>query len=93
MMADLPDNDRPTMDLASALAAMSHESRLQEQSLLQVLDHLPERCRNVVLWHHRDQQNYEEIGVRLNLSPEAVRQLHREAIALVARELHQPSEP
>lgn len=92
-MTQSPFKDDSTKDLASAVAAAAHESRPEEQTLLQALARLPERCREVIVWYHREQQTYDEIAARLNLTPEAARQLHREAIALVARQLHQQSEP
>jgi RNA polymerase sigma factor (sigma-70 family) len=91
-MTPLPLKDDSTKDLPSAMAADTHEPRPEEQALLQVLARLPQRCRDVIVWYHRDQQTYEEIAARLDLSSEAARQLHREAIAQAARELYHPRE-
>ncbi len=87
-MTRLPLDNGATKELTQA-ADSGKQHLSQEECLLQALAALPERCRNIIVWRHREQQSYEEIGGRLGLSLDAVRQLYREAIALVARELHQ----
>jgi len=75
------------------LPAVGPPASAHEEQLLAVLDGLPESFRDAILWRHRDRLSYEQIAVRAGLSAEAARQLYRQAIALLARDLPLTDEP
>jgi len=81
----------PTKDFSPGMV-VAEPSPADDDALLQALAALPESCRDVIFWFHRDQDSYEAIAARLGLPTETVRQLYRHAIAMTARELHHLSE-
>jgi RNA polymerase sigma-70 factor (ECF subfamily) len=58
-----------------------------EEALLTALDSLAEHHRNVVLWHHREQLPFEEVGRRLGISAEAARKHWGRALVALRKEL------
>ena len=67
----------------SARAARGEE----EAAVLAALDRLPERMRQVIVWRHREDCSFEEIGRRLERSNVAARKLWLRAIEQLRREL------
>jgi RNA polymerase sigma-70 factor, ECF subfamily len=67
----------------------SHElaRREQETALMDALARLPEHYREVVIWHHREQLAFEEIGRRRGISAEAARKLWTRALGRLRKEL------
>jgi len=57
------------------LALRQLRARLKE-----ALSELPERQRNVLVWHYLEQRPFEEIGAQLKVSRGRVSQLHKEAL-------------
>jgi len=51
------------------------------------LSRLPEHYRNVILWRHRDNRSFADIGRTLKRSPDAIRKLWARAIECLQREL------
>ncbi len=58
-----------------------------ETALLEGLARLPGHYRDVVIWHHREQRSFEEIGQRLKISAEAARKVWTRALARLRKEL------
>ncbi len=58
--------------------------REREAALIEALERLPAHYRDVVIWHHREQLSFEEIGQRLGNSTEAARKLWTRALVLLA---------
>jgi RNA polymerase sigma-70 factor, ECF subfamily len=66
----------------------SHLARRErETALIEALERLPAHYRDVVIWHHREQLSFEEIGQRLGNSPEAARKLWTRALGSLRKEL------
>jgi RNA polymerase sigma-70 factor (ECF subfamily) len=61
--------------------------REREAALLAAIDRLPPHHREVVIWHHRERDSFEEIGRRLGISAEAARKLWTRALLRLRREL------
>jgi RNA polymerase sigma-70 factor, ECF subfamily len=61
--------------------------REREAALYDGLQRLPEHYRQVVVWHHREQLTFEEIGQRYRISTEAARKLWRRALGRLRKEL------
>lgn len=58
-----------------------------ETAVIAGLGRLPDRYREVVLWHHRQQLSFEEIGRRHGISAEAARKRWTRALARLRKEL------
>ena len=58
-----------------------------EMALLDGLERLPGHYRDVVIWHHREQLSFEEVGQRLKISTEAARKLWTRALSRLRKEL------
>jgi RNA polymerase sigma-70 factor (ECF subfamily) len=56
------------------------QAQEKDEALVQAMTRLPETYRQVVQWRNYDRCSHEEIGRRLDRSPEAARQLWRRAI-------------
>jgi RNA polymerase sigma-70 factor (ECF subfamily) len=65
----------------------------QAAALLAALGRIPEDYRRVVVWHQYDQLTFEEIGVRLGRSAEAVRKLWSRALVRLTEELGPAHDP
>jgi RNA polymerase sigma-70 factor, ECF subfamily len=66
----------------------SHLARREREAvLLAALERLPARYRDVVIWHHREQLSFDEIGQRLGNSAEAARKLWTRALGRLRKEL------
>jgi len=66
----------------------SHLARRErEAALIEALERLPAHYRDVVIWHHREQLSFEEIGRRLGNSTEAARKLWTRALGSLRKEL------
>jgi RNA polymerase sigma-70 factor, ECF subfamily len=63
------------------------ERREREAALIEGLERLPDRYRDVVVWHHREQLSFEEIGRRCGISAEAARKLWTRALGRLRKEL------
>lgn len=61
--------------------------REREEALIEALQRLPTHYRDVVIWHHREQLSFDEIGERLGISAEAVRKLWTRALGNLRKEL------
>ena len=66
--------------------------REQDEALKQALARLPEVYRQVVQWRNYEDCSYEEIGRRLDRSPEAARKLWTRAIDELTRLLEAADE-
>jgi len=71
-------DETPSRDLAR---------REQEAALIEVLERLPDHYREVVIWHHREQLSFDEIGQRCGISAEAARKLWTRALGRLRKEL------
>jgi DNA-directed RNA polymerase specialized sigma24 family protein len=72
------DTEAPSRNLAV---------REREAVLYDGLQRLPDHFRQVVVWHHREQQSFEEIGRRCRFSGEAARKLWTRAHGRLCKEL------
>ena len=72
------DTENPSLNL---------RSREREAALYEGLNRLPEHYRQVVVWHHREQISFEEIGRRFLISAEAARKLWTRALGRLRKEL------
>jgi len=72
------NDESPSQDL---------ERREREAALIEVLERLPDHYREVVIWHHREQLSFEEIGERREISAEAARKLWTRALGRLRKEL------
>ena len=70
--------ETPSRDLAR---------RKREAALIEGLERLPDHYREVVIWHHREQLSFEEIGRRRGISAEAARKLWTRALGRLRKEL------
>ncbi|MFO0877440.1 MAG: sigma-70 family RNA polymerase sigma factor [Gemmataceae bacterium] len=57
----------------------------QESKALRAIELLPEHYRQVLLLHHRDGLCFEEIGRRMNRSPDAIRMLWTRAVVQLGK--------
>src|SRR5262245_719133 len=74
--------------LADGSSPSGHAVRREvHDRLLQVIDHLPEDYRNVVIWRHREGLSFDDIGQRLNRPAEGARQLWWRALKRLRSEL------
>jgi RNA polymerase sigma-70 factor (ECF subfamily) len=64
--------------------AMRHE---QQQALQRALQRLPEHYRQVLIWRSQEQLSFEEIGQRLQRSPDAARMLWGRAVEALRLQL------
>jgi RNA polymerase sigma-70 factor, ECF subfamily len=82
--------------LAEALAGDSTSPsgqvvrREEEAAMLAALDTIPERLRQVIIWRHREDCSFDEIGKRLNRSNVAARKLWLRAIEQLQRAMKLP---
>jgi RNA polymerase sigma-70 factor (ECF subfamily) len=60
----------------------------EEAAVLAALDRLPERMRQAIIWKHREDCSFEEIGRRLGRSDVAARRLWVRAIEKLRQELN-----
>lgn len=58
-------------EAVGTVETLDRQQRLQ--GLLEAMDALPERCRQVIMLRHLDGLSYKEIAVRLGISPETVK--------------------
>jgi RNA polymerase sigma-70 factor (ECF subfamily) len=72
------DTENPSRNLAL---------REREAALYEGLKRLPDHYRQVVVWHHREQLSFEEIGQRCRISTEAARKLWTRALGRLRKEL------
>jgi RNA polymerase sigma-70 factor, ECF subfamily len=72
------DNETASRDLAR---------REREEALIAGLERLPDHYREVVVWHHREQLSFDEIGRRCGISAEAARKLWTRALGRLRKEL------
>jgi RNA polymerase sigma-70 factor, ECF subfamily len=72
------NNETPSHDL---------DRREREAELYEGLQRLPDHYRQVVVWHHREQLSFEEIGQRCQISAEAARKLWTRALGRLRKEL------
>jgi RNA polymerase sigma-70 factor (ECF subfamily) len=73
---------------AEASTPSAHAIRHEEaDALQQALQRLPDHYRQVILWRHREQRSFEEIGRLLERSADAARMLWWRAFERLAEEL------
>lgn len=65
----------------------------EEAALVAALERLPERLRQVIIWRHREDCSFEEIGRRLDRSDVAARRLWLRAIEQLRREMNVRPDP
>jgi RNA polymerase sigma-70 factor (ECF subfamily) len=72
---EVPISSRPRFDWPATTASPSTHlaARELEADMLKAIDGLDEHHRKVVIWRHRDQLPFEEIGRRLCISADAAR--------------------
>jgi RNA polymerase sigma-70 factor, ECF subfamily len=58
-----------------------------EAALIEGLERLPERYREVVIWHHREQLSFEEIGRRYGIKADGARKLWTRALGRLRKEI------
>jgi RNA polymerase sigma-70 factor (ECF subfamily) len=58
-----------------------------EAALIEGLERLPERYREVVIWHHREQLSCEEIGRRYGIKADGARKLWTRALGRLRKEI------
>jgi RNA polymerase sigma-70 factor, ECF subfamily len=58
-----------------------------ETALTEGLERLPDRYREVVIWHHREQLSFEEIGRRYGIKGDAARKLWTRALGRLRKEI------
>ncbi len=58
-----------------------------EVALIEGLERLPDHYREVVIWHHRDQLSFEEIGRRCGINAEAARKRWTRALVRLRKEI------
>lgn len=78
--APLPQDANALADWAADPAQRAAE-RDKRQRMREALALLPERHRRILAWHYYDELSLHAIGVRLNVSPQRISQLHRSALA------------
>lgn len=61
--------------------------------MLAALDRIPERLRLVVIWRHREDCSFDEIGRRLGISNVAARKNWLRAIEQLQRAMNVPPDP
>jgi RNA polymerase sigma-70 factor, ECF subfamily len=61
--------------------------REREAALFGAMERLPEHYREIVIWHHRDREPFEEIGRRRGISADAARKLWARALGRLRLEL------
>jgi RNA polymerase sigma-70 factor, ECF subfamily len=66
--------------------------REEEAALLAALETLPERLRQVIIWRHREDCSFDEIGRRLDRSNVAARKLWLRAIEQLQQVLKMPDD-
>jgi RNA polymerase sigma-70 factor, ECF subfamily len=58
-----------------------------EAALIEGLERLPGRYREVVIWHHREQLSFEEIGRRYGIKADGARKLWTRALGRLRKEI------
>ena len=86
---EVPIHEEPRLDCARTGDSPSHNLARSEReaALIEALERIPARYRNVVIWHHREQRSFEEIGALLGNSPEAARKMWTRALICLRKEL------
>jgi RNA polymerase sigma-70 factor (ECF subfamily) len=83
----ISEDTRPELAGHSETPSRDLARREREAALLEGLERLPDRYREVVIWHHRDRLSFGEIGRRLGISAEAARKLWTRALGRLRKEL------
>ena len=78
-----PLEDTEHIDTPSRTLAL----RELESALVEGLKRLPKHYREIVTWHHREELSFEDIGERLGISAEAVRERGPRALGRLRMEL------
>jgi RNA polymerase sigma-70 factor (subfamily 1) len=79
----MPLEDAQHVDTPSRNLAL----RELETALVEGLNRIPDHCREVIIWHHREQLSFEEIGRRYGISAEAARKRWKRALGRLRKEL------
>jgi RNA polymerase sigma-70 factor (ECF subfamily) len=82
---------QPIGHLSSPSSHLRHQERAK--AVERAVNRLPEDQRQVILWHHQEGLSFEEIGLRLDQSPEAARKLWARAIRELSEHFRPPGEP
>jgi RNA polymerase sigma-70 factor, ECF subfamily len=93
MSLDDSDNQGLQRGLMSSSTSPSGKAIKQEeaQGLERTLARLPEHYRQVLHWRHREYRSFEEIGQRLNCSPDAARMMWNRAVKALQEQLNPPA--
>jgi RNA polymerase sigma-70 factor, ECF subfamily len=85
----------PGPDWVSDSASPSSAAAQREQAaaLQSALGRIPEDYRRVIVWYQYDQHTFEEIGRRLDRSPEAARKIWSRALVRLTQELGPAHDP
>jgi RNA polymerase sigma-70 factor, ECF subfamily len=83
----IPEGIRVDLARTSETPSSDLARREREAALVSALDRLPAHYRDVVIWHHRDQLTFDEIGRSLGISDEAVRKVWTRALGRLREEL------
>lgn len=81
------DDVLPQLIAPQGSAEDAAEREFQRQRLQQALDHLPVRCKAVLLMQHRDGMSYEEIAKRFGVSTHMVKKYVVRALTLCRKDL------
>jgi RNA polymerase sigma-70 factor, ECF subfamily len=77
----------------SASPSTAAAQREQAAALESALGRIPEDYRRVIVWYQYDQHTFEEIGRRLDRSPEAARKIWSRALVRLTQELGPTHDP
>ncbi len=77
----------------SASPSTAAAKREQAAALQSALSRIPEDYRRVIVWYQYDQRTFEEIGRRLDRSPEAARKIWSRALLRLTQELGPTHDP
>jgi RNA polymerase sigma-70 factor (ECF subfamily) len=85
----------PGPDWASDSASPSKAAANREQAaaIQSALGRIPDDYRRVIVWYQYDQHTFEEIGRRLDRSPEAARKIWSRALVRLTQELGPTHDP
>lgn len=81
------DDVLPQLITPQGSAEDAAEREFRRQRLQRALDHLPVRCKAVLLMQHRDGMSYQEIAERFGVSTHMVKKYVVKALALCRKDL------
>jgi RNA polymerase sigma-70 factor, ECF subfamily len=84
---------RPEWASDSGSPSTAAAKREQAAALQSALGRIPDDYRRVIIWYQYDQHTFEEIGRRLDRSPEAARKIWSRALVRLTQELGPAHDP